>query len=296
MESQVLHGNCFDILPTLPDKSIFSIITDPPYGIKLDKWDIPVDIPVFTAHAARLSTGFYCFFGQMPTMLNWANEATKVMQYKDHISWVKRNCMMHPGLIRGHESIFIFRQKGNQYYKTTGAYSDVKVPGLMFDVITIEGIQRHISHLYFTLKNNGKPKEYVISHKAQSAYIRDRIKRNELGKTSTRANILKQSNFTNVWSFLSPTQSKQNGRVKFQHPTQKPLELMNRLVELTTPPDHIVLDPFGGSGTTAIACLETGRKYICIEQSIEYHQMILDRIEAWHEDKQTQQQELNLDG
>ena len=94
MESQVIHGNCFDILPTLPDKSVFSVITDPPYGIKLDTWDVPVDIPVFTAHAARLSTGFYCFFGQMPTMLNWANEATKVMQYKDHISWVKRSCMM----------------------------------------------------------------------------------------------------------------------------------------------------------------------------------------------------------
>ena len=66
MTNQVIHGNCMDILPNLADKSVFSVITDPPYGIKLDTWDIPVNIPLFTEHAARLSTGFYCFFGQMP--------------------------------------------------------------------------------------------------------------------------------------------------------------------------------------------------------------------------------------
>ena len=65
------------------------------------------------------------------------------------------------------------------------------------------------------------------------------------------------------------------------HPTVKPLALMKYLITLGLPPGGVVLDPFCGSGTTALACLELGREYICIEKSADYHQMILDRIEDW---------------
>lgn len=65
------------------------------------------------------------------------------------------------------------------------------------------------------------------------------------------------------------------------HPTVKPLALMKYLITLGLPPGGVVLDPFAGSGTTAVACLELGREYICIEKSADYHQMILDRIEDW---------------
>ena len=291
MKSQVIHGNCFDILPTLPDKSVFSVITDPPYGIKLDTWDVPVDIPVFTAHAARLSTGFYCFFGQMPTMLNWANEATKVMQYKDHISWVKRTVTQTNGLFRTHESICIYKQKNTHYYNIKGKYEDVKLPGILFDVITIEAFRAYSEDLRGRLKGTVNFSPENRSKRQQDAFKkRFSISNKEIGFRSPEF-----VNYTNVWSFLPSTHlTYGKSKIKFQHPTQKPLELMKRLVELTTPADGIVLDPFAGSGTTAIACLETGRRYICIEQNPEYHQMILDRIEAWHQDNQTQQQELNL--
>lgn len=65
------------------------------------------------------------------------------------------------------------------------------------------------------------------------------------------------------------------------HPTVKPLALMKYLITLGLPPGGVVLDPFAGSGTTAVACLELGRRFICIEKSADYHQMILDRIEDW---------------
>ena len=55
-----------------------------------------------------------------------------------------------------------------------------------------------------------------------------------------------------------------------KHPTQKPLSLLIRIIEASTFPGDLVLDPFNGSGTTGIACLKTGRKYIGIDNEAEY--------------------------
>jgi len=63
------------------------------------------------------------------------------------------------------------------------------------------------------------------------------------------------------------------------HPTQKPVELIKKLINLTTKEGNIVLDPFMGSGTTAIACLETKRSYIGFEISKQYWKQSLERIE-----------------
>lgn len=54
------------------------------------------------------------------------------------------------------------------------------------------------------------------------------------------------------------------------HPTQKPVEMFAYLIEKSTKKDQIVLDCFGGSCTTAVACLETNRNYIVIEKEPKY--------------------------
>lgn len=62
------------------------------------------------------------------------------------------------------------------------------------------------------------------------------------------------------------------------HPTVKPVKLMEYLITLITPPNGIVLDPFMGSGTTAVACIKTNRKYIGFELSEEYCKIAEKRI------------------
>ena len=64
------------------------------------------------------------------------------------------------------------------------------------------------------------------------------------------------------------------------HPTVKPLKLMEYLCKLTKMPgdDDIVLDPFGGSGTTAVACINTGRKYLVIEKDPHYCEIARARV------------------
>lgn len=62
------------------------------------------------------------------------------------------------------------------------------------------------------------------------------------------------------------------------HPTQKPLSLIRAIVEKHSNQDDLVLDTFAGSGTTAEACMITGRRYIVSEKSAEYVDMIHKRL------------------
>lgn len=64
------------------------------------------------------------------------------------------------------------------------------------------------------------------------------------------------------------------------HPTQKPEMLMQTLIELTTQPGQIVLDPFAGSGTTLVAARNTNRKYIGFEVNEDYARIALDRLSS----------------
>ncbi len=73
--------------------------------------------------------------------------------------------------------------------------------------------------------------------------------------------------------------SKKTKRDDFNnHPTVKPVGLFNHLIELFVPKGGIVLDPFMGSGTTGVACLETNRKFIGIELMSEYFQIARRRL------------------
>lgn len=64
-----------------------------------------------------------------------------------------------------------------------------------------------------------------------------------------------------------------------EHPTQKPLEIIERMVKASCPRNGIVLDPFAGSGTTVAACLLNERHFIAYEINSEYYEIILSRIE-----------------
>ncbi len=71
-----------------------------------------------------------------------------------------------------------------------------------------------------------------------------------------------------------------NGQVENKHPTVKPIALISYLCRLVTPPGGTLLDPFAGSGTTAIACMREGFNYILIELEEDSYNTCLDRINA----------------
>lgn len=89
---------------------------------------------------------------------------------------------------------------------------------------------------------------------------------------------LKHAGGTNVlrMSAFSSGAKKTNGEKA--HPTQKPWELIAKFIEDSTEPGAVVLDTFMGSGTTAVACLKTGRNYIGFELDEKYHAIAQKRI------------------
>ena len=80
----------------------------------------------------------------------------------------------------------------------------------------------------------------------------------------------------------------QQGREHYsmQHPTQKPVRLLERLMALVTQENTLVLDPFAGSASTGVACINTGRRFIGMELDAEYFEIAKNRIEKTLKEKQ----------
>ena len=64
-----------------------------------------------------------------------------------------------------------------------------------------------------------------------------------------------------------------------EHPTQKPVEIIERMIKASSPINGLVCDPFAGSGTTIEACIRNSRHYIGFELNNKYFKIIQKRIE-----------------
>jgi site-specific DNA-methyltransferase (adenine-specific) len=80
-----------------------------------------------------------------------------------------------------------------------------------------------------------------------------------------------------VWKISAPSSGEKRGG---KHPTQKPLALLERILLASTNPGDHVLDPFSGSGTTAVACLRLGRACTGIELDPAYNKLAIQRLAA----------------
>jgi len=89
-------------------------------------------------------------------------------------------------------------------------------------------------------------------------------------------NFLKQTEMHNY--MITPNKSAYGETI---HPTEKPLVLIQKFISVNTNEGDIVLDPFLGSGTTAVASIKLNRKFIGIEQSLEYVQIAEARLKSY---------------
>lgn len=270
---RLYHGDCLEVLQTMPDNSVDAVIIDPNYGMGIDEWDGPVDVSSCVAEAARLSREFFAFFGQMPYCLPWVSECfERGLPFLEHISWVKRIVTPSRRLSRGHESIFVFATGGRRsFYETKGPHEDVKVPGILFDTVSVAAIQRWASALGREAKTG---EQQFVPSKTERM---DTFSRFDLLRDHRRAAL--SANFTNVWSFLPANRSDQNKGRKF-HPTAKPVQVFKRLTEMLTPESGTVLDFFSGSGTAAVAAINAGRKFVLVEKEEVFFEKAAKRIEA----------------
>lgn len=81
---------------------------------------------------------------------------------------------------------------------------------------------------------------------------------------------------SNVWTDISPIVPWSMERV--EHPTQKPVKLVERIIKISSNQNDLILDPFAGSGTTGVASKNLNRNYILIEKEPKYVEIINKRL------------------
>ncbi|MBT3393076.1 MAG: site-specific DNA-methyltransferase [Elusimicrobiaceae bacterium] len=104
-------------------------------------------------------------------------------------------------------------------------------------------------------------------------------KLNKKAKHNFNYSLMREANggkqMKTVWNIKPPT----NGEKKYgKHPTQKPIELIERCILASTKKCDFVFDPFMGSGTTGVACARNGRKFVGAELEKEYFEVAKKRI------------------
>lgn len=126
----------------------------------------------------------------------------------------------------------------------------------------------------------------ATKHPVQSDEPKGRFPTNVLLDESAAEAMGEQREFFSVFKYQAkapkkerPVVEKEDG-TKIQHPTVKPVALMEWLVTLVTPANGVVLDPFAGSGTTLQAALNEGFDPIGVEQDVDYIQLINKRLDT----------------
>jgi len=286
-KKEILLGDCLELMKDIPNGSIDAVITDPPYTDgKINVLDghilqTQIDINEFTKEVYRVlkPNSFYAFFGQMPTILAWYNSAIENgFKFRIDIVWCKKKGGQGGNLAlkKSHELIYIFSKGSPNYFKTNGLFSDVSQALVEYDLKDIETIFRHLSY-YKGIAEGRKVQDFVISADSNDDYFQNKggFKKKMKGKQFGNDDLM----FNSVWAFTTHNSKHRNpetGQIK--HPTVKSIPLMERLIELLSDKKETILDPFSGSGTTAIACLKTNRQFIVMEKEQKYYDIILKRV------------------
>ncbi|MFP4352593.1 MAG: DNA-methyltransferase [Puniceicoccaceae bacterium] len=136
--------------------------------------------------------------------------------------------------------------------------------------------------MILALRQPGSGKVFFDKDAVRTPYDEETIRRYSADKrykdpVAREAHLRKGKYATNI---IRVPSLKGNSREKVGHPTQKPLALIDKLVRSSSRPGDLVLDPFLGSGTTAVACERTGRRWVGIEKDPAYLAMARERILA----------------
>jgi DNA modification methylase len=108
--------------------------------------------------------------------------------------------------------------------------------------------------------------------------IRGNVRKKGGGKASDNFGIVPTVSFNNTYYPKTIVQFSTGSRTDHWHPTQKPIALMEYLIRTYTNEGETVLDNTMGSGTTGVACVNTGRKFIGIERDPQYFEIAKQRI------------------
>jgi hypothetical protein len=287
-------GDCRDILPALP--KVDAVITDPPYGVLDESWDDMTfrELSRFTmewvAQVSSKADTLLTFFAQEKRA---ALDPLLQVLFDECRQLVWNKCggrVSEDGMFYSFEPIFFCHPK-----KTWSVCEpkSMEVAAMLTAAREAAGMSKGGIDMLIRGKKTGLcyrweeaaclPSEDHIEKLREALTLPDGFDDAYQAAVSSRENVVALSRatasenaarFCDVFS-VSPA----SGGGADRHPTEKPVQLMSSLVEVASKRDGIVLDPFMGSGTTGVACMNLGRSFIGIEREPKYFDIACRRIE-----------------
>ena len=237
-QTKVLHCimDCCDFLKKLPDESVQLICIDPPYNLELAGWDIYENYIewaekwISEAYRVLSKNGNMVIFGGIQFRDSKSGDLIDIIQYIRHRSKFK--------LIN---TIIWYYKNGMSAHRYFA--------------------NRHEEAIWLAKTND----YYFDLDSVRVPYSEEDLKLALKDKRLNPENTLKGKNPTNVWQI---GRLNGNSKERVGHPTQKPVEIIERFVKSLSYPGSVVLDFFAGSGTVGRVCIAEGRHCLMCDSDI----------------------------
>ena len=238
--STFVNADCFDVFPFIEDKSIDAIICDLPYGTTACKWDTVLPFDRLWEQYERIikDNGCILLFASNPFASALVMSNPKLFRYE--FVWDK---VIPTGFTMANyrpmmqHELILVFSKGKMTYTPKGGY------------------------LKFNPQKTKREKP-IKGYAVKSDFLNDTT-------FYKKERVYDEKNPISIITFKKDK--------KREHPTQKPLELLEYLVKTYTNEGDIVLDNTMGSGTTNLACIKLNRKSIGIEKEKQYYDVSVRR-------------------
>ncbi len=243
----LIHGDCLEKMKDIPDKSIDMILCDLPYGTTACKWDTIIPFEPLWSQYKRIvkDNSAIVLTASQPFTSALVMSNVKMFKY----SWIyKKRCASNFAQakyapMKEHEDVLVFSTGKVKYYPIKEERKG-------------SGAQR-VKHK-FTDKSSKNKGEFV-------------------GNFITKDDFVMNPEEFRYPSSVQEFNNRANGD-RGEHPTQKPVALMEYLTKTYTNEGDLVLDNCMGSGTTGVACKNLNRNFIGIEKDETYFKLASKRI------------------
>jgi site-specific DNA-methyltransferase (adenine-specific) len=288
--NKITQGNCLEYISQLEDNSIDLFLSDIPYGINLDEWDV-LHSNTNSALLGRspAQEGKSGFKRRGKPVNGWAQSDRNIgLEYQEWCKdWVTR---VYPKMKDG-SSLLVFGAR-RTIHRVINAFEDKGF--LLKDILAWKKPSAHhrAQRVSIVLERRGleeeakkwagwrlgnlapiwEPIAWFMKPYKIGGTITDNLLENEVGAINIDECKLNGSSPTNLLEFGF---RKNEPRI---HEAQKPLNLIEYLIKLTTQKNQLILDPFMGSGTTAVASKILNRNFIGFEADLKFQIKAMERL------------------
>lgn len=241
-------GDCLEVMKEIPDGVVDMLLVDLPYGTTACSWDSVIPFEPLWEQYNRIckENAAMVFTASQP--FTTALIASNINNFRYEWIWQKN--------------------AGSNFAQTK--YMPMK---------------EHENILVFYRKRPVYNAQMQARSEKGASRTKYAVKMNSCGNGKGEAYGIKGVVTKNIKELRVPSSVQKFNRQRGLHPTQKPVELFEYLIRTYTNEGELVLDNTAGSGTTAIAAENTGRKWVCIEQLEEYATKAVERIKNHQRDE-----------